>query len=73
MTGFSWFTGIPMMEFFNETTGGDTRWGFPRILRIWITFPFDEVVEVTGAMQGQPGTFGFYEQGESTRLKIYST
>ena len=24
-----------------------------------------------GAMQGQRGTFGFHEQGESTRLKIY--
>ena len=23
-----------------------------------------------GAMQGQRGTFGFHEQGESTRLKI---
>jgi len=24
------------------------------------------------AMQGQRGTFGFHEQGKSTRLKIYS-
>jgi len=26
---------------------------------------------LAGAMQGQRGTFGFHEQGESTRLKIY--
>ena len=27
--------------------------------------------KLDGAMQGQRGTFGFHEQGESTRLKIY--
>ena len=26
---------------------------------------------LSGVMQGQRGTFGFHEQGESTRLKIY--
>ena len=28
-------------------------------------------LQQAGAMQGQRGTFGFHEQGESTRLKIY--
>jgi len=29
------------------------------------------ISNIYGAMQGQRGTFGFHEQGESTRLKIY--
>jgi len=30
-----------------------------------------DILQAIGAMQGQRGTFGFHEQGESTRLKIY--
>ena len=30
-----------------------------------------KIQQGSGAMQGQRGTFGFHEQGESTRLKIY--
>jgi len=37
---------------------------------VFMNIPCKKGVTI-GAMQGQRGTFGFHEQGESTRLKIY--
>ena len=33
------------MEFFDETAGWDIRKGFPRVVRIGISFPFDQILE----------------------------
>ena len=38
---------------------------------ICITIINPHFIDQNGAMQGQCGTFGFHEQGESTRPKIY--
>ena len=43
--------------------------GKSAIQYILTTFQFETFQG--GAMQGQHGTFGFHEQGKSTRLKIY--
>ena len=36
-----------------------------------LDYLMQEIRQPNGAMQGQRGTFGFHEQGESTRLEIY--
>ena len=47
------------VKFFNEAASRDIRGGFPRIIRIGISFPLDEILDMTSHMMGVEDVFNF--------------
>ena len=53
------FIRVTAVKFFDEAAGRDMREGFPRIIRIGISFPLDEILDPVSNTAGIEDVFDF--------------